>query len=212
MVNDDTLARVGASCPILRSLKIKGLNVSIAGLRNLVRLRSSSPPSEVSPGPPEATPTRLCKTMDEIDISRCLDLRCDAVAFLVRSLPNLKSVKFLRRESDPNLFLGDGFVSKLEELDVWTPMTYSNLNNLARSFPVLNKLRLFGSVIGGAPDLINPWADGLPNLTTLAIRVHDSTLIDVILKSKIAQQLVDFSILVRLNTEVPAYGHDRSGH
>ena len=91
-------------------------------------------------------------------------------------------------------------------------MTYANLNNLARSFPVLNKLRLFGSVIGGAPDLINPWADGLPNLTTLAIRVHDSTLIDVILKSKIAQQLVDFSILVRLNTEVPAYGHDRSGH
>ena len=139
MVNDDTLARVGASCPILRSLKIKGLNVSIAGLHNLVRLRrNSSPPSEVYPqGPPEATPTRLCKTMDEIDISRCLDLRCDAVAFLVRSLPNLKSVKFLRRESDPNLFLGDGFVSKLEELDVWTPMTYANLNNLARSFPGL---------------------------------------------------------------------------
>ena len=74
---------------------------------------------------------------------------------------------------------------------------------------MLNKLRLFGSVTGGPPaDLRNPWADGLPNLTTLAIRVHDSTLIDVILKSKMAQQLTDFSILVRLNTEVPAYGHD----
>ena len=106
-----------------------------------------------------------------MDTSRCLDLRCDAVALLVRSLPNLKSVKFLRRESDPNLFLGDGFVSKLEELDVWTPMSYANLNNLARSFPVLNKLRLFGSVTGaGGPDLRNLWADGLPNLTTLAIR------------------------------------------
>ena len=63
LVNDDTLRRIGLGCPVLKSLKIKGLNVNLVGLENLV-----SKPDEDDAS--SRLPTKLCNSMEEIDISR----------------------------------------------------------------------------------------------------------------------------------------------
>ena len=63
LVNDDTLRRIGLGCPVLKSLKIKGLNVNLVGLENLVSKHDEDDASS-------RLPTKLCNSMEEIDISR----------------------------------------------------------------------------------------------------------------------------------------------
>ena len=120
------------------------------------------------------------------------------MALLLRSLPRLKSITFLRKETDLSLLNGvaAAFTSALEELDVWSPVSSAHqLHTLVQSFPWLRSLRLFGSVVV-AEDTSSCW-DMLPHLTSLAVRVKDASLIDVILRSRLGQQLNDLSILVK---------------
>ena len=120
----------------------------------------------------------------------------DGVALLLRNLPRLKSLKFLRKETSSSLFdvTSPAFTSALEELIVWEDIpSRDQLHTLFKSFPSLRHLRLYGSV-----DAHPSYWDMLSHLTSLTVRVHSSSLVDMILRSRLGHQLTDFCLMVKI--------------